>query len=246
MKVVVIMGSLRKKNTYQTVQKIEENLKDTCDFDYVFLNEVNLQNCVGCHLCISHGEDKCQLKDDRDSIIEKIESADGVILASPNYVMNVSWLMKNYIDRFAYTLHRPKYFNQNFMLVITSGSKVGSKKALKALSVIVSGGKVTSKLIALFTPGMRQKKIDKQDRRIEKMAYKFGKSLANKQGHRPPLNYLCWFSVFKGMAYNKRKDLIADYEYYRDKTYFTDVKLNVFQRGLVKFMTSIVKLTTRA
>ena len=63
------------------------------------------------------------MKDDRDWIVQKIESSEGVILASPNYATNVTWLMKNYIDRFAYTLHRPKYFNQKFMLLITRTSE---------------------------------------------------------------------------------------------------------------------------
>lgn len=245
MKVLVIMGSLRKKNTYQTVKKIENILSDSYEFEYVFLDEQNLKNCNGCYLCISHGEDKCPLNDARDSIIEKIEHSDGVILASPNYVMNVSWIMKNYIDRFAYTLHRPKFFNQHFMLVITSGSKVGSKNALKSLAVIVSGGKITSKLRVFFTPGMSQEKIEIQDRRIKKMANKFSNSLSNKKEHSPPLNYLFWFSIFKGMTYNNKNELIADYEYYKDKDYFTQAELNIFQRVVVKFLTYIVKLATK-
>ena len=44
----------------------------------------------------------CPLKDDdHDLIIDKIESADAVILASPNHSMNVNWRMKNFIDRFS-------------------------------------------------------------------------------------------------------------------------------------------------
>ncbi|MBI9013091.1 MAG: flavodoxin family protein [Clostridiales bacterium] len=244
MKVLVIMGSLRKKNTYQTVKKIENILSDNCEFEYVFLKDENFKNCIGCHLCISHGEDNCPLKDDRDLIIEKIEESDGVILASPNYVMNVSWIMKNYIDRFAYTLHRPKFFNQNYMILITSGSNVGSKKALKSLSVITSGGEITSKLRVFFTPGMRPKKVELQEKRIEKMAYKFSKSLSNKKEHKPTFSYLIWFSIFKGMSYKNKNEVIADYEYYKDKDYFTEVELNIFQRQVVGFLSNLVRIVS--
>lgn len=245
MKILVIMGSLRKKNTYQTVKKIENILSDNYEFGYVFLKDANLQNCIGCYLCISHGEHQCPLKDDRDSIIEKIEQSDGVILASPNYVMNVSWIMKNYIDRFAYTLHRPKFFNQKFMILITSGSKVGSKKALKSLAVITSGGEITSKLRVFFTSGMKSKKIELQEKRIEKMTYKFSKSLSHKKEHKPTFSYLIWFSIFKGMSYNNRNELIADYKYYKDKDYFTEIKLNMFQRKVVGFLSYLVRIVSQ-
>lgn len=113
MKILVIIGSLRKANTYHTVQEVEQVHKKIadCEYEYIFLQDINFGLCKGCFTCISKGEEQCPLKDDRDWIIRKIEASDGVILASPNYVANVSWLMKNYIDRFAYICHRPKYFN---------------------------------------------------------------------------------------------------------------------------------------
>ena len=62
----------------------------------------------------------CPLKDDRSIIEEKIKNADGVIFTSPNYVFNVSGLMKNFIDRFAYVCHRPRFF-KNAIVLTTSG-----------------------------------------------------------------------------------------------------------------------------
>jgi len=144
MKILVIVGRLRKKHTYEAVKKIEEYHKkhSDCEYEYIFIKDINLKQCKGCHICISHGEDRCSLKDDSDLIINKIENSDGVILASPNYAMNVLWIMKNYIDRFAYTMHRPKYFNQYFMILITSGSYQGTKQASKSLGLMASGGKI--------------------------------------------------------------------------------------------------------
>ena len=101
------------------------------------------------------------MKDDRDIIIEKIESSDGVILASPNHTMNVNWRMKNFIDRFSYLMHRPRYFNQRFMVLITSGSYRGIKEAMNALAPMASGGKVISKIGIMNSPGMNKKKQKK-------------------------------------------------------------------------------------
>ena len=108
MKILAIISSPRRKNTYNAIKTIEEIHKQNCDceYEYVFLHKVNLKPCIGCHLCLTKGEEFCPLKDDKDSIINKIESADGVILASPNHTMNVNWRMKNYIDRYSYLMHQ--------------------------------------------------------------------------------------------------------------------------------------------
>lgn len=50
---------------------------------------------------------RCPLKDDKNSIKAEILSADGVILSTPGYAKKVSAPMKNFIDRFAHSLHRP-------------------------------------------------------------------------------------------------------------------------------------------
>jgi multimeric flavodoxin WrbA len=247
MKVLVIIGSLRKKNTYSTVKKIEGYHKEYTDveYEYIFLKDIDFKQCRGCFVCLSHGEEKCPLKDDRDLIIEKIESSDGVILASPNYVMNVPWLMKNYIDRFAYTMHRPKFFDQYFMTLITSGSYMGTKQATKTLGLMASGGKVVTQLKVFNSPGMNEKKISKQEKEMRKKAAEFYKKLSKKTDHKPSFGFLVWFSVFKATSIESKAYMPADYAYYKDKSYFTDVKLNGFQKGLVKFFTALFTFLVR-
>ncbi|MEI8201324.1 MAG: flavodoxin family protein [Eubacteriales bacterium] len=232
MKILVIIGSLRKANTYRTVQKIEQLHKEisNCEYEYIFLKDINFNLCKGCFTCISKGEEYCPLKDDRDWIVRKIEASDGVILASPNFAANVPWLMKNCIDRFAYTSHRPKYFNQKFMLLVTSGSYMGVKDAMKALSIMVSGGQITSRIAVFNSPGMNDKKIEKQEIKIKKAAEKFAKSLRNGRVAKPPFSYLIWFIAFKASSAINREGLPADYEFYNNRDYFIDCKLNSFQK----------------
>lgn len=241
MKVLVIIGSLRKGNTYKTVKKIEDyhTKHSIVDYEYIFLKDINLQLCRGCFTCISNGENRCPIKDDRELIITKIEHSDGVILASPNYVMNVPWLTKNFIDRFAYILHRPKYFNQYFMIVISSGSYMGAKQASKSLGLMVSGGKVVSKLFVYNSPGMNRYKTKKQETKILKETSKFLKTLVKKKAHKPSFAFLIWFSVFKASSKENRSQNRADYDFYKDKLYFTDTSLNYLQKTTVKVFTKI-------
>jgi multimeric flavodoxin WrbA len=63
-------------------------------------------------------------------------NADGIIFVSPAYANNVTGLMKNFIDRFAYVGHRPNFFNQCPMLVATTGY---TEKTLNTLSYLVCG-----------------------------------------------------------------------------------------------------------
>lgn len=247
MKVLVIIGSLRKSNTYKTVKKIEEYHKKNSEieYEYIFLKDIDFQQCRGCFACISYGENRCPIKDDRDLIINKIESSDGVILASPNYVMNVPWITKNFIDRFAYIMHRPKYFNQYFMILITSGSYMGAKQACKALEVMASGGKVVNKLIVYNSPGMNKHKINKQEKKIIKEAKSFSNKLSRKKTHRPPFGFLVWFSVFKASSSENRSQSQADYEFYKDKDYFIDIPLNFFQRITISFFTGFFRKLIR-
>ena len=65
-------------------------------------------------------------------IEKKMQKADGVIFTSPNYVFNVSGLMKKFIDRLGYVCHRPRFF-KNAMTITTSGVG-GSRYALNSLS----------------------------------------------------------------------------------------------------------------
>jgi multimeric flavodoxin WrbA len=225
------------------VQKIEQYHKaiSDCDYEYVFLKDIHFELCRGCFVCISRGEEHCPLKDDRDLIVQKIESADAVILACPNYYANVPWTMKNFIDRFAYTAHRPKYFNQSFMLAVTSGSYMGVKDVMKALSMVVSGGKIISRLAVFHSPGMNEPKKKIQEAKIEKAAKKFAKSLNKNKEERIPFSFLIWFSVFKASSAIHREGLPADDEFYKDKKYFTDCKLNAMQRLTVKIFTGFFR-----
>ena len=111
MRILVIMGSPRKGNTYRAVKKIEEYMRsmDNVEFEYLMLKDANLLQCRGCYVCLAKGEEYCPCKDEAPLIEQKMHAADGVIFASPVYGMNVSALMKIFVDRFSYIFHRPRF-----------------------------------------------------------------------------------------------------------------------------------------
>jgi multimeric flavodoxin WrbA len=210
-----------------------------CEYEYLFLKEANLKTCLGCHLCLTKGEQYCPLKDDRDAIIAKIESADAVILASPNHTMNVNWLMKNFIDRLSYLMHRPRFFDQRFMILITSGSYMGIKAAIKALSPIASGGKIISRLGVMNSPGMNDSKIRKEEKKVSVEAKRFAEAMQKKHEFVASLKNMLWFAAFKATSSFNAEDFPADFEYYQSKQFFMKTKLNIFQRITISLFTRL-------
>ena len=111
MKILAICGSPHRGNTYSVLNTIKENYP-TIDYKLLMLNEVNLEPCRGCYVCVLRGEEKCPLKDDRDMIIKEILDADGVVFASPVYVNFISALMKGFMERLGFFSHRPRFFDK--------------------------------------------------------------------------------------------------------------------------------------
>ena len=247
MKTLVISSSLRKKNTYKALKRIEtiHQAMYSCEYEYLFLKDTDFKTCLGCHLCLTKGEQYCPLKDDRDAILSKIESSDAVILASPNHSMNVNWLMKNYIDRFSYLLHRPRFFQQRFMLLITSGSYPGVRAALKALSAAVSGGTVISRLGIMNSPGMNQSKIAREHKKLDTAARRFATGMEKEHQFPASLANLLWFSVFKATSTAHAAEYPADLEYYRNKAFFTKTELTSLQRGVIRVFTGLFSVLIR-
>lgn len=238
MKVIAIMGSPHKGKGYQIVRKIETALNqlDDIDFRYIFLKDVNLQLCIGCFACIAKGENFCPLRDDRETIENEILCADGIILSSPGYTQNVSGLMKNFMDRFAYSLHRPKFFNQSLMLVANGGS--GLDKVIKALTMNLGGSRKICELKITTTPWESTPKYQNQtDRAIEKSAKSLYYSMADKHKIHPELGNLIWFRIFKKMASLSEQNLPADYQFYKNKqNFFYPVKVNPVKNGLAEII----------
>jgi multimeric flavodoxin WrbA len=235
MRILVIIGSLRKGNTLETVRKIEtyHKQRSDCEYEYLFLKQSDLKLCTGCHLCMTKGEGFCPLQDDRDAIIRKMEESDGVILASPTFSMNVSWVMKNFMDRLSYLQHRPRFFRQKFMVLTVSGSYRGGKNAIQALSFAAFAGTIINRLIVFNSPGMNDAKKEKQEKKIRDEAIKFARNMEKTVDLKPSFVNIIWFSAFKAISLLYRDECQADHEFYKDKQYFLAMNLGAIRRTLI-------------
>lgn len=241
MVITAIMGSPHKGKGYKIIQSIESELKQKglIDFHYIFLSDIDLKLCKGCFSCFRNGEQTCPLKDDKDKLEELLLNSDGIILSSPGYVLNVSALMKNFIERYAYSLHRPKFFNQKILLVANGGS--GVNKVLKVLSTALGGSTIVGKFGIITTPWEGTKKYNEK---IQKEEKKYADKLYEailKSGDKPiSLGNFIWFNIFKKMSAISKETLPKDYEYYRNKTnYFYDIKVNRIKSGIAKVIANI-------
>lgn len=251
MKILAIIGSPRKKgNTYKVVEQIRENMQKYdagIDFEYLFLRDYQLQMCTGCFVCISHGEDKCPLKDDRDIIKARIMEADGIIFAAPGYAMGVPGLMKNFIDRFAYTCHRPCFFDKTILAVTTIGASRGMKQTLDQLSVLSGGGTLVKKL-GVPMPPIPMAGAKKAQKNIDKASKAFYAALKKQKRKLPGIDDWGWFYAFKTLCSYKsyQKECPADITYYKDKEeYFYPIQGHYLRRLIGKMFKGVFKLSFR-
>lgn len=234
MKILEICGSPKRGNCYSVLNWIQEKYPDI-EFKLIMLNELRLENCLGCYVCINKGEEFCPLKDDRDMIIEEMAAADGIILASPVHVNNISALMKHFMGRIGYLAHRPSFFDKYFM-VMSIGSGFGADEANKHISSIFSVfglNAVSSLELYIATkeerdnPTNHEKTVEAVDKLIDGI---------NKGGGKlpePTMLKLIYFQIFKAISELNKKEGVADYEYYKDKTdYIYDTRINPFKKWM--------------
>ncbi len=75
--------------------------------------------CRACDAC--HRKGHCVQKDGFEKIREKIAGADGLVLASPNYIFNVSAQLKAFMDRCCGVIHCMQFWGKYGASVVTSG-----------------------------------------------------------------------------------------------------------------------------
>ncbi len=139
-KVTAFVGSAHKRMTHSAVRQFLDDLQSLGDVEseIVTLSDYRLGTCRGCRLCFDSGEESCPLKDDRDVLIEKMMTSDGVIFASPNYSFHVSALIKIFLDRLGFAFHRPCFFGKTFTSIVTQGIYRGGE-IVKYLDFVGSG-----------------------------------------------------------------------------------------------------------
>ena len=239
MKILVIMGSPRKGNTYRACSRIEETMKSYGDgdvvFEYLMLKDADLAQCTGCFVCIQKGEEHCPRKDDAPGIEQKMHDADGIIFASPVYGMNVSGLMKVFVDRFSYIFHRPRFFEKKALLLTTTGA-LGHKDVLKYLDLVarIWGFEVVDRVGLITPPGDLPQNIrNEYHDRLDATAKKFSDTITSRKRSSPGLMDVIVFNAQRVSFSELKNEAPADYQYWMEhgwldggKKYFVEVPVN--------------------
>jgi len=239
MKILAIMGSPRKGDSYQITKVFEEKLNalEKVEFKYLFLKEVNLEYCRGCCVCMAKGEDFCPAKDTTLKIREEMLNSDGVVFVSPVYAHQVTALMKNFVDHFSYVFHRPCFFDKVAMVISTTGGS-GLKEVLSYLEMTARGWGfyVIHKLGVIapafqYAPEYRNKLMNE----IDEVARKFFEAIKTKRRPSPDIYDLIFFRAIRLKIKHTQKYFPCDYRYWKekgwiDKDYYTDTQINIFKK----------------
>ncbi len=239
MKYLVINGSPREKNTWEMVKQAQKNIDG--DFEEIHLISKNIPMCTGCMNCIMDGEENCPHFDKVNPIVEKIKDCDGLIMTSPVYAMNVSGLLKNFIDHTAYIYHRPEYFTKK-ALVIVSTAGAGEKKVAKYMDETLRHWGFNKVYKIAHACGGKETLETKE---IDKTSRKFSEDVKSKKLHSPKFGDVVFFNVWKAMALTANP-IPADKEFWLETELINydfgkEIKLNPIKKIFSKLMFFILK-----
>jgi multimeric flavodoxin WrbA len=101
-KVLGVVGSPRRNgNTHVLVSTILETARAAgAEVEALFLNDLAIKECDGCHACWSGKP--CPKNDDMNRIYPRIIESDAIIFGTPVYWYGPTALMKAFVDRFVY------------------------------------------------------------------------------------------------------------------------------------------------
>jgi len=122
MKIVAIIGSPHglKGNTGRLLASLVDAARvDGAEVQTFSLAEKVVHPCRACDCC--HRTGRCSLDDDFEELRAAIHAADGLVLASPNYIFSVPAQMKALLDRCSGPLHIQAFEGKYGAAVVTSG-----------------------------------------------------------------------------------------------------------------------------
>lgn len=122
MKILAIIGSPRgiQGNTGRLLEEVIAGVEASgAETEIISLKSLSIQPCVACDVC--HKTGVCNIKDDYETIKDKLLACDGFILASPNYIFSVTAQMKAFFDRCNGLIHCMALEGKYAAMVETSG-----------------------------------------------------------------------------------------------------------------------------
>lgn len=123
MKILLISSSPRKERsqTFLLAKEVLKGCPGSVESEIIHLCDKKVEFCRHCEECHKRIL-QCPIKDDVRPILEKMLDADGIILASPNYINQVTASMKALFDRSSHFIHCKRLLGKYIAGVVSSGS----------------------------------------------------------------------------------------------------------------------------
>jgi multimeric flavodoxin WrbA len=215
MKILLISSSPHKEKgkTFSLAKDVLKGLsRERADIETIHLADFRVffcNHCEQCHKNILH----CPLPDDVHVILKKMLEADGIILASPNYINQVTASMKALFDRSAHFIHCKRLLAKYIAGVVSSGS--GQDK--EVLDYIEYYGRICG---AQYSGGVSSAAQSIEGKKAE--AIKLGKKLAvdiqEEKAYPEQLELIeKGKQHFREIIEARKKEWAGEYQYWRDK-----------------------------
>ena len=253
-KVLVVMGSPRKGNTYGAAERLRMLMeaRGPVTFEYLWLRDAALEQCRGCAACVGKGEEFCPNRDDVPGIVRAMHGADGIILASPVFSWQVPGLLKVLIDRLSYTMHRPHLYGKKVLVLATA--MLGTKDVERYLVRVAQfwGAEVvaTAGLITPPTVPARQRK--KNERVLATAAESFYRALQPERRTSPPLRSVLNFHGGRALVDEQKGETPVDYRYWKEHgwldpgaRYYTDSPVNPAYTAIGRIVEFVMRRAIR-
>ena len=123
MKLLLLSSSPRRQesNTFALAKEVLRGCNGSNNSEIIHLYDADInfcRHCEECHRKILH----CSVADKTPKILDKMLQADGIILASPNYINQVTASMKALFDRSSHFIHCKRLLGKYIVAVVSSGS----------------------------------------------------------------------------------------------------------------------------
>lgn len=257
MRIAVLMGSPRKKDSFAVCKQIEKlmNLQGSnIEFDYIFIKDYHIKDCKGCSLCFQKSENDCPCRDDDlNNLKERLFSADGLIIASPVYAYQVTGQLKRFIDRMSYLFHRQEMVGMPSIIVVTTDGG-GSKQVHKYLKMTMSGwglnivGNLQIRAPMYFENRMPKSDFgydeyyfEKQNKKVNEVSVKFLESIISADKRCPTFYDIFMFNCLRSKTYIFEADRVYwEKKGWLNSCYFYDAKLNLIKKIFGALMKSCI------
>jgi len=215
MKVLLISSSPHKENSRTfwlggcVLRGLEQRGADT---ESIHLSDFDISFCRHCEQCHKNIL-QCPLPDKVNTILEKMLDADGIILASPNYINQVTASMKALFDRSAHFIHCQRLLDKYIAGVVTSGS--GQDEDV--LDYIRYYGHTCGAQYSGSVSSSAESVEEKKDRAV-KLGEKLAADIQQKKAYPEQLKIIEKNRQhFKGLIEAREEEWVGEYRYWRDK-----------------------------